>query len=1023
MTWNRITNRARRAQHKRPLALESLEERRVLSAGDLLWSTTMTYPVVTLGQFSISEATDSDGDALTGTVPGQIDQLRVKFQRISTGIFGNTWPESELMIPINATDGTNGALNPANWRLFNGATELIDPFSAISVNDMHDTVTLNLAQPLRSGEFRLVARDTIADNAGNFLDGDGNGTPGGDFSRSFTVSDTITQGPPQAVSLPFSGGYVQTDLARNAHGDFVTVTTASWISSGNGVDQSPGYAIVVQRFNTAGVKQGDDIVVDESLNVGAASIAIDDAGNFVVSWVGSLQTGSSQIFARRYAADGTALGDKFAVSQTGVTGGHAMMDADGNFVITWGYYGSLDDSANGLYARRYDANGTALSDPQLIAAGSSRQLLSHDAAMNRDGTFAITWTMEGGLLFVARFAADGQPIGSTLNVAEGTWAYDPHVAIDDAGDIVVVWQRDQKSIMARRLSAAGEWLGYQFVVSDVPNVQQVDHAAVAMAPSGEFVVTWEVPTYAVPLIMWAGMTPPVYPHDTGIWAKAYDASGSAIDGPFRADFNSLNTNLKAGFDGSGDFVIGWTTFGGSLFNYREYSLATPLSVDLNGPAAGIDNAIDPQSTLTGVAIAPAAVIVDGASSQLVSATLSIASPLAGDTLSADTTGTNIVATFAAGVLSLTGADSVEHYQQVLRSVRFTSTIERAISTKITIGVVVHDGTATSPVTHSVLTLYQPGSSTIADPHLFYNRSKYDGNDAQADARDDQAIAVDKSALLPGQRATFANYTSYSRGINGLMIDFTGTHGTISADDFTFRIGNNNLPASWADAPPPLAVVTRPGAGVSGSDRVEIIWADGAIRNTWLEITVRANGDTGLAAPSVFYFGNAVGETGNTLADANINLVDVLRTFNHLHNSQETVGITDPYDFNRDGKVSVADAAIVVNQAILRLDGQYPDLARIQPPPPAIVPIVSITLSPPETAPPYVINLSLVTSPAAANALAQRTPDLRYSSSTSATADAPSTVDAAIAQWEAPDVLDLSSDAEPDSSSADDPATI
>jgi hypothetical protein len=36
-----------------------------------------------------------------------------------------------------------------------------------------------------------------------------------------------------------------------------------------------------------------------------------------------------------------------------------------------------------------------------------------------------------------------------------------------------------------------------------------------------------------------------------------------------------------------------------------------------------------------------------------------------------------------------------------------------------------------------------------------------------------AIATDKDALLPGQRATFDNYTSYSKGINGLMIDLSG----------------------------------------------------------------------------------------------------------------------------------------------------------------------------------------------------------------------------------------------------------
>jgi hypothetical protein len=38
------------------------------------------------------------------------------------------------------------------------------------------------------------------------------------------------------------------------------------------------------------------------------------------------------------------------------------------------------------------------------------------------------------------------------------------------------------------------------------------------------------------------------------------------------------------------------------------------------------------------------------------------------------------------------------------------------------------------------------------------------------AADDGAIAPDKSALLPGGTGRFANVTSYTRGINGVMVD-------------------------------------------------------------------------------------------------------------------------------------------------------------------------------------------------------------------------------------------------------------
>jgi len=81
-----------------------------------------------------------------------------------------------------------------------------------------------------------------------------------------------------------------------------------------------------------------------------------------------------------------------------------------------------------------------------------------------------------------------------------------------------------------------------------------------------------------------------------------------------------------------------------------------------------------------------------------------------------------------------------------------------------------------PLTDYVI---EPGWIEITPPsieaevvgrHIFYNQSAFDGNNAQANAADDNAIATDKQALLPGESATFANYTSYSRGINGIMDD-------------------------------------------------------------------------------------------------------------------------------------------------------------------------------------------------------------------------------------------------------------
>src|SRR5205814_10173492 len=52
---------------------------------------------------------------------------------------------------------------------------------------------------------------------------------------------------------------------------------------------------------------------------------------------------------------------------------------------------------------------------------------------------------------------------------------------------------------------------------------------------------------------------------------------------------------------------------------------------------------------------------------------------------------------------------------------------------------------------------------------------------------------------------------------------------------------------WSDAPLPTEVLVRRGAGAAGSDRIEIVWPDGAIQKQWLQVTVKADANTGLAS--------------------------------------------------------------------------------------------------------------------------------------------------------------------------------
>jgi hypothetical protein len=229
-----------------------------------------------------------------------------------------------------------------------------------------------------------------------------------------------------------------------------------------------------------------------------------------------------------------------------------------------------------------------------------------------------------------------------------------------------------------------------------------------------------------------------------------------------------------------------------------------------------------------------------------------------------------------------------------------------------------------------------GGSTVTNAFVFYKGSpRYDttgGSRSPLPFSDDNAIATDKSAYIPdGSTAGFGNYTSYSKGLNGIMVDLlgSGAHTSITLanilDDFTFKVGgggsgSNMTPGSWVDAPNPTAVSVRTnvdptsnGLGtVSGSDRVELIWDDNAIPQQWLEVIVKATADTGLAANDVFFYGNEIGNTNsnNTTAVARTGTSDISVVQTHGNVLSANIPISNLYDFDRDGKVGTSDISLI-----------------------------------------------------------------------------------------------------------------
>ncbi|HEY1065675.1 MAG TPA: hypothetical protein VGE52_06190, partial [Pirellulales bacterium] len=236
-------------------------------------------------------------------------------------------------------------------------------------------------------------------------------------------------------------------IAMDADGDFVIVSMEPYVDDNN-------YGIVARRFNSAGEQQGSDIVVN-TYNFSSQQnpdVAMDDAGNFVVTWMSTDQDGSSYaVAARRFDAAGVTLDAQDFIVNTTTTGFQGnvsvAMDADGDFIITW--EGAGDGDGYGIFAQRFNAAGGRVGGEFVVNAITTTSQTYAAVAMDGAGNFVVTWstsfsagTDTDGLSVAAQaFLASGQRLGNEFQANTTTTSYQAAsgAALNSAGDLVIVW--------------------------------------------------------------------------------------------------------------------------------------------------------------------------------------------------------------------------------------------------------------------------------------------------------------------------------------------------------------------------------------------------------------------------------------------------------------------------------------------------------------------------------------------------------------------------------------------------------
>lgn len=173
------------------------------------------------------------------------------------------------------------------------------------------------------------------------------------------------------------------------------------------------------------------------------------------------------------------------------------------------------------------------------------------------------------------------------------------------------------------------------------------------------------------------------------------------------------------------------------------------------------------------------------------------------------------------------------------------------------------------------------------------------------------IDAGKSLAQEGGGPTLLGYNNVintARGINALAFDINGlaNPGALSAADFVFQMSPQgafdevaNPPAGWASAPAPVAVSVTPGS----PDRVQIQWANNAIENRWLRVTISANANTGLVVPRTYYLGHLRGETTADGTAYTVAFADITPIRAAVGTTVDSSSIAD---IDKNGTVSFAD---------------------------------------------------------------------------------------------------------------------
>ncbi len=271
---------------------------------------------------------------------------------------------------------------------------------------------------------------------------DGNGW--GIYAQRYDYSG-VAQGAETRINTTTVNDQAYPAITALASGGYVI----TWYS--NGQDGS-GYGIYSQRYDAFGVAQGSETLVNTyttSYQINPTVAAL-DGGGYVIVWQSDGQDGASYgIYAQRFDALGVPVEfDTRINTYTGDSQSEPTVTAlsDGGYIIAWQSL-AQDGSGYGIYAQRYDSEGSALGPETLVNTYTTNNQYQPAISRLSDGGYVICWasfTQDFGTtgVYAQKFDASGTKVGGEylINSYSTSSQQMPAIAGLNDGRFIITWQ-------------------------------------------------------------------------------------------------------------------------------------------------------------------------------------------------------------------------------------------------------------------------------------------------------------------------------------------------------------------------------------------------------------------------------------------------------------------------------------------------------------------------------------------------------------------------------------------------------